>query len=415
MPPRKTYPPASRRSARLTPNLAQQVVGPPDPFAITIKEDSDEESDPDQDPDPDTNPDHEVPADLISAQLQQLPLDSAMAESSALSQILAQMQAMQAEITQLRASQSPAVSRQGSPMDIAFGGNIFMATGIAAHPAFRPFSGANGANIQYDRKEKPRARDPEKFEGSRDSFDNWAYKVAGKLEEDVATFRTEKSRILYLMTLLAGPAEKTVETRFQSATRPFSCVAELIQVLAAAYHDPNQASVARTTLAKLHYTPGKIEISAFIAEFNALAMKAEIPEQGWKGNLWDHIPADLDPRLLHDSVDPSVSYESFCELVTRAAFSKQKAFQDRQGNRLPLTATQTRRPVMSTQTKTTTTASSSAKTGPRLSEAEKLAHWAADTCFRCGQTGHKIADCPQKRQKQVATVDIDDDQGKDLD
>jgi hypothetical protein len=227
-------------------------------------------------------------------------------------------------------------SRRSTTVNSAFGGTVFKPSGVAALPAFKPFTGVDGANPKYDRKEKARAGDPGKFSGDMTLFDNWVYKLADKLEEVEPIFRTEKSRMRFLMNMVEGEAMMSIETRYRSTTRPFSCLAEMIQVLSAAYHDPNQASAARKALRKHYYTLGKSgDIHAFISQFNALAMKAEIPESQWKVNLWDRIPPHIDGRLLHDSEDDNVGYEAFCNFVAKAVYSNQRGYEQRWHERHP--------------------------------------------------------------------------------
>ncbi|RYP67281.1 hypothetical protein DL770_008648 [Monosporascus sp. CRB-9-2] len=46
---------------------------------------------------------------------------------------------------------------------------------MAAWPAFRKFAGVNGANPNYNRKEKAHANDPAKFSGNKTKFDAWVH------------------------------------------------------------------------------------------------------------------------------------------------------------------------------------------------------------------------------------------------
>lgn len=202
---------------------------------------------------------------------------------------------------------------------------------MAALSAFTPFNGdGKGPNPEYSDKSKARAENPGKFSGDEKEFDNWVQKLADKFEEDVSTFRNEKSRMIYIITQLEGDAQKAVEVRYRSAEDPFSCVAEMVQVLEAPYHDPNQASTARHQLRQHKFRPGKMNVHWFISEFNYLAQKGGIPKKDWKTTIWEQIPKDLDNSLLRHSKDPAISYENFCSMVADAAYSNQLAFEERQ-------------------------------------------------------------------------------------
>jgi len=281
---------------------------------------------------------------------------------------------------------------------------------LAALPAFKRFTGINGANPSYDRKEKARAGDPGKFTGEKTLFDNWVHKLADKFEEDEPIFRREKSRMRLLMNIVEGEAMMSIETRYKSTTRPFSCLAEMIQALSAAYHDPNQATAARKALRTHYYKPGKnSDIHAFISRFNAFAMKAEVPESQWKANLWDRIPPHIDGRLLHDSEDDRISYEAFCNLVAKAVYSNQRGYEQRWDEHRPRdadTRTEHKGKNRAYSRDDKDKAKATPDTGRILSEAEKKVHWEADTCFTCGKTGHRAANCPGK--KRVAAVGEDD-------
>ena len=136
--------------------------------------------------------------------------------------------------------------RREATVESAFGGEAFKAKGMAAKTAFIKYTGADGANPEYSDKAKTRAENPGKFSGNKREFNTWVTKLADKFEEDTTTFRNEKSRMRFLLSCLEGTALESVETRYSSQTRPFSCLAEMIQALEAAYYDPNQSSTARS-------------------------------------------------------------------------------------------------------------------------------------------------------------------------
>jgi len=259
-------------------------------------------------------------------------------------------------------------------------------------------------------------------------FDTWVDGIADKFEEDDCTFRKEQSRMAYVMRHLTGDAARAVETRYRSSTRPFSCAAEIIQVLDSAYHDPNQAFAARDKLRSYFFEPGpNANIHKFISELNSLADKARIPEDERKATLWEHIPPYLDHHLLHLSKDPSVSYEEFTTHVANAAYSQQRGLDYRKkhgesrqkghtpGKQMQSSQTSNRSTYHrnnrdghqnsdSQRRSDNTNAPPSRKSiGRDLSDAEIEAHMKAGTCFNCGERGHLARDCKEKAIRVIST------------
>ncbi|CCE31367.1 uncharacterized protein CPUR_05220 [Claviceps purpurea 20.1] len=66
--------------------------------------------------------------------------------------------------------------------------------------------------------------------------------------------------------------------------------------------------------------PGRVQL---------VCQKADVPSSKLKQTLWDVIPADIDTSLSKKSNDPDVDYEESTEDVSRAAYAKQRANEQR--------------------------------------------------------------------------------------
>jgi hypothetical protein len=313
-------------------------------------------------------------------------------------------------------------TRASTPADSAFGGTAYKPTGMAAKPAFTAFP--DGKNNKYNDKSKARGKDPTPFEGDTEAFDLFVYSVADKFEEDETTFRTEKSRMAYLMNLLVGRARTTLATRYMSDDNPFSGVAEMIQTLEAAYHDKNQASSARDKLRKMSYRLGQGQtIHEFMGEFNAVTAKAGVRSEDMKITLWEHIPPNLDTRLHEDAQDTSISYEKFCKSVASAAFSAQRAWdvrQERQKKEGRPPNDKGGRRDNKPRGRDADYKKPSFGDYEKLSAEDRDKHKKQGTCFGCGVHGHILANCPNKEdngvkalRKTLAKEDKQDDQDSD--
>ncbi|TLD06698.1 uncharacterized protein PgNI_07992 [Pyricularia grisea] len=318
MPRLKDHPPASRKSQRLITNQTEQTDRP-------IDDPTRSESETDSRPGTKSSVEDEIEV-ASSSRSPELNVNAQENNPRMMGDAndpASEIARLEAEILRLRNAlrndtPSPRPYRElrhrEPSVESAFGGTSFKAKGMAAWPAFTEFQGTGGINPIYNDKAKARADSPPKFAGDKTQFDSWLIKVADKFEEDVAIFRTEKSRMRYLMNLLEDKAEKAMITRYVSVTRPFSSVAEMIQILESMYHDPNQSIAAREALKKHEFELGKgQDIHEFIATFNSLAQQAKVREEDWKQTLWGCIPADLDHRLLHDSENIDIDYETFCQ------------------------------------------------------------------------------------------------------
>jgi hypothetical protein len=371
-----------------------------------------------------------------------------MSNEPTLADLMKEMLAMKSDMTSLREENAELRARARDSTDgndtrerarreqsTAFGsGNggpaakPFEPTGKAAWPAFKKFTGEDGGNLKYNDKSKARANNQAKFGGDKAEFHPFLVRLRDKFVEDEATFRNEISRMSYLYTLLEAKAMRAVEVRYASDSRPFSCVAEMIQVLESAFGNPNEVTEANDALRRhIYELNSKVDINDFIAEFDSLAAKSLVPDSQLKHTLWLHIVADLDSSLLTKTRDTQVTYEMFCESLKDSVYSKQRNGKKRQENMLQTRSNDNNRrgnrekdTNRITASKSKPVTSNSAKRA--LTEAEKRVHFDAETCFVCGREGHKSPDCPSKTQvsgirpsKSVSkeTSSGDEDSGKE--
>lgn len=330
-----------------------------------------------------------------------------------LTQQMADMQALIADLKAQLSRQSLAETnqyREPTPNNSAFGGERFTPIGIAARPSFAPFGSSQAdKNPNYDNKARTRAQDPGVFDGTKGTFEAWIIKIADKLDEDLETFRTERSRMALLFAKTTGAANDMLQDRYQSAEEPFSGVAEMVQTLATTYVDHNQAADARARLAKIKYEPtSPQDITEFISEINNLATKAKIAFSERKSLLYEHVPARMDTHLFRDSKDPTISYEVFCNHVADAAHAYKRGLEetrqyrkerdDRRSTNLQKPSSRAlNKPAKETgHGKPPLKPVTSGEKGRALTEEEKRVHWDAGTCFTCGQTNHLSRNCPSR-------------------
>jgi hypothetical protein len=197
----------------------------------------------------------------------------------------------------------------------------------------------------------------------------------------------------------------------------------MIATLTAVYHDDNQGSKAREQLRTLEYNVAdkEMDIYQFIGTVNGLADKAGITKAEHKTVLFEHIPANLDIRLLRDSKDLTISYEDFAGMVADAAEAKQcandKRVEKKQATRNNQSPTselprQTRRRFLRrggpVKAKSTTFDGT-----PPVSKRKKVELKVDGKCFLCQKEGYMARHCLQKRAIAAVLADLDKEDADD--
>ena len=225
--------------------------------------------------------------------------------------------------------------------------------------------------------------------------------------------------LVYALT--EGPANDILQACYSSTEIPFKNTSEMIATLSAVYHDDNQGSKAREKLRTLEYNVAdkEMDIHQFIGTVNSLADKAGIVKAERKTVLFEHIPADLDLRLLRDSKDPTISYKDFAGAVADAAEAKQRAYDKRVEKKQATRSNQSPTSELLRQTRRR----SPRRGGPveaksttfdgtlPVSERKKV----DGKCFLCQTEGHMARHCPQKKAIIAVLADLNKEDSDDQD
>lgn len=137
------------------------------------------------------------------------------------------------------------------------------------------------------------------------------------MEKNKNIYKIERSRMVALFSLIKGPFNDLLRSRYASKKNLFSGVAEMVAILTTVYHDDNQNTKTRRTLVKIIFNPiNKImDIYIFIGKINILTDRANIFKLKRKTLLYEHIPVKLNIQLFDDVKNPDISYEFFVNKI----------------------------------------------------------------------------------------------------
>lgn len=205
-------------------------------------------------------------------------------------------------------------------------------------------------------------------------------------------------RVGYAARFVTGIPKKSIEPRLRSTTRPFSCVAELIQVLQTAYRDDNIEARARRELNTLHFD-WKTPMRAYLSHYNGLVEDAGIAVHLLKQTLWETLPAPLNINTVKASKDPQVTYEEFCAEITCLAYVAETNFKARRSSEAPARskgrgAGETTASTPAAINRPARATAEAPGTIKKLTERERQDLYNRGGCYRCRQEGHIAAACP---------------------
>lgn len=247
--------------------------------------------------------------------------------------------------------------------------------------------------------------DPDKFDGSSQDLRRFTAQVSAKMTANADRFPTTTSRLIYVAGRLSGKAYDLILPRAPYGIPQFTDYPELLRFLEAAYGDPDRIQNARNRLYTLRQ--GNKEFSSYFAEFERLALEGEMPEASLQPLLFQNISRELQDMLLH-SPAPTWDFRPYARhlqtLDNRYRQHQQQVNRHKwlQRNRAtPLTPPPPEPKNPSLKLPAAETGDpmdlSHQRSRPRSPNGRKE----RGECFRCGQKGHLVAQCPEPDRRPV--------------
>lgn len=293
------------------------------------------------------------------------------------------------------------------------------------------------ANPSPPTTREPKVKDPETFHGQRNSLNAFLTECDLVFELQPSRFRDDRIKVSYMISFLRDTPLLAIRPLLSEVPRPaiLQSYPAFVEHLRTNYGDPDEKGTARRKLKGLKQLG---PASAYFAEFQQyvaiLGWKDQDPIidkaiEGLKSNLKDEVarqgflPETLDELITFIVPLDNRLYEREQERRKEKDVKEisTKVVQTRTGNSMTTTAFRTNRPS------NWTTSSGRPSNGPAqdprqtsvgptqnptrtfrgpISDAERQRRRDHDLCLRCGQPGHRVADCATNRQPDGTNVQI---------
>lgn len=234
--------------------------------------------------------------------------------------------------------------------------------------------------------------DPKEFDGSRQDLPRFVQQVYGKMNANADRFPMAISRMTYVAGRLTGNAYALMLPKIKYGIPQFVDYPEMLEYLERAFGDPDRTQNAQNKLFQLRQK--HLDFSTYYAEFQRLALEAEMPESALVPLLFQGISRELQDMLLHNPA-PSTDYTTYTNhlqtLDNRYRQHQQQMSRNRNNTRL---SSQTANaPIAQTPTANgePMDLSSARKTRTSFNSQGRRER---GECFRCGEKGHLVAACP---------------------
>ena len=140
--------------------------------------------------------------------------------------------------------------------------------------------------------------DPEMFSGDKEKLHAFIVQLQLKTQ----TMTDQQTRLRYTVSRLSGPAFDQVASFVKTGTINLPNIDSLIQILEAAFGDPNRYSTAARKINSLRQ--GNKNFSSYYAEFQRYAANLDWNESAKKEALRKGMSEDLKRDMIHMQENP---------------------------------------------------------------------------------------------------------------
>lgn len=253
-----------------------------------------------------------------------------------------------------------------------------------------------------------RGADPTTFNGDRSTTEEFIRALKLHIAVSPDSFADDKTKILYALSWMrGGTAEAWAQNRFNK-TSEATFVADFdqfIKDLKAAFGDPNQKTSAQYAISRLKMT-NNMSVADYTAQFEVLADRTEFNEDA----LVYHYKAGL-LQSIHEKIHNTTTLPTTLQewkTMAQNIDSTHRQFLDHLRSYTPIRPTFHRNqaqvppripyrpsPAMAQQ-------SSSGPAPMDIDHTERRRRYLAEvTCYRCGQKGHVIKNCPSPPKARI--------------
>jgi hypothetical protein len=227
-----------------------------------------------------------------------------------------------------------------------------------------------------------RLPDPEKFTGKRNELRPFLAQLRNKLEGNADRYPSERDRLRYALSRLAGDAAITVE--------PFepTSVTTLVNILEASYGDPNRQATAQQKLNRM--TQGDQSFPTYFAKFHQYSK-----ETGWNDAAQiNHLVESLNPELKRTLVGVTLPKRlDDCANLINRHYNDLQRLQPRKTTTGTATRSPTDAPTRTKKDHDAMDLDAGTRGYAPKNSAERQKRIREGRCFKCGSKAHLSPNC----------------------